>query len=132
MPPHGGRRAPKYLRTQSWPIVIRRHDLGDPQERTNVSSATEGKQEEAAAHAEGKEGDQTAQEARDRRRALHQALRYGRGCAERELARPTPRKRHAPLFTSPPDPSRAVRASRASLFPDGYAQDDRGRPPPGR
>ena len=49
-----------------------------PEGVNDVPSATEAKQEEAAAHTKGKEDDQAAEEARDRRRALHQALTSGR------------------------------------------------------
>jgi hypothetical protein len=45
--------------------VTERHDPGDPTGANNVSSTPEGKQEEATAHAEGKESDQAAEKARE-------------------------------------------------------------------
>src|SRR6266550_1135128 len=78
-----------------------------PAGANDVPSATEAKQEEAAAHTEGKEDDEAAEEARNRRRALHQALTSG------------------PVSRRLSDPSRGVRASCAYLFPDENAQEDR-------
>ena len=43
----------------------------------HVPSAAETRQEEITAHAEGKEDDQTPEEARKRRRAIHQEVKCG-------------------------------------------------------
>jgi hypothetical protein len=57
---------------------------GEQQEQTHVSSAPERKQEETAAHGEGEEVNQAAEETRKRPGAFHQALN---GLWRRAIAR---------------------------------------------
>ena len=63
------------------PPWFRRSTIGN-----HVPPAPEGKQEETAAHAEGEEGDQAAEEAHGRRRALHQDLSDGAAAMRRRFA----------------------------------------------
>src|SRR5436190_23655231 len=83
-----------------------------PEGAKDVPSATEAKQEEAAAHTKGKEDDQAAEEARDRRRALHQALTSGRYLGVFPIRRAAS-ARLAPIFS----PTRMHR--RIAGFEDG-------------
>ena len=55
-------------------VGIASPDVDSVRRNDHVPSAPEGKQEKGTTHAEGKEGDQAAEEARRRRRALHQTL----------------------------------------------------------